>query len=191
MRMATLASNPAYRTVSAEEFVEMNFGDAKAELVDGSIYMMAGGTVSHAAIQANLVGSLWSRLRGSGCRPFGSDMAVKTGELNVRYPDVSVYCNDPAKPENAGQKFLGDPRVVIEVLSPSTATHDQVVKRAEYQALPGVDTILFVDPERQQVRVVQRTGLEGWSDNWLVAGADVVLPSLEIAVPHVEIFAVD
>ena len=37
--MATLASNPAYRTVSAEEFVEMNFGDAKAELVDGFIYM--------------------------------------------------------------------------------------------------------------------------------------------------------
>ncbi len=189
--MATVASNPAYRTVTAEEFVEMDFGDAKAELVDGFIYMMAGGTVSHAAIQANLVGSLLVRLRGSGCRPFGSDMAVKTGELNVRYPDVSVYCNDPAKPENAGRKLLGDPRVVVEVLSPSTSSHDQVVKLAEYQALPGIDTILFVDPDRRRVRVVQRTGPEGWSDNWLATGADVGLPSLNITVPAAEIFAVD
>ena len=189
--MAPLASNPAYRTASAKEFVEMNFGDAKAELVDGFIYMMAGGTVSRAVIQANLVGSLLSRLRGSGYRPFGSDMAVKTGDLNVRYPDVSVYCNDPAKPENAGRKLIGDPRVVVEVLSPSTATHDQTVKLAEYQALPGIDTILFVDPDRRRVRAVQRTGPEGWSDNWLATGADVVLPSLDITVPYAEIFAVD
>jgi hypothetical protein len=39
--MAAIALDPAYRRVSVEEFLKMDFGGARAELEDGLIYMMS------------------------------------------------------------------------------------------------------------------------------------------------------
>ena len=65
--MASVALDPAYRRISVEEFLAMDFGDAKAELEDGLIYMMAGGSARHALIAGNIFVSLRNRPRGSGC----------------------------------------------------------------------------------------------------------------------------
>ena len=73
--MATaLACDSPYRRVSVAEFLEMDFGGAKAELVDGVIHMMAGGSEPHARIAANIIAALLPKLRGSGCRPYGSNL---------------------------------------------------------------------------------------------------------------------
>jgi Uma2 family endonuclease len=189
--MNSVALDPAYRRVSVEEFLQMDFGDARAELEDGLIYMMAGGSEAHARIAGNVFAYLHRALRGSGCRPYGSDLAARTGSRTVRDPDVSVYCNNPAATGNERKQLLGDPQIVVEVLSRSTSSHDQLTKLAEYRALAGVREIVFVDPERQRVRLVHRTGEESWSDEWLPAGADLTLPSLNLSLPHGEIFAAD
>ena len=187
--MASLALDPAYRRVSIREFLDMDLGEAKAELVDGMILMMAGGSPRHAAIAANLIIALGPRLRGTGCRPYGSDLAMRTGEASIRFPDVSVYCNDPEAPVAQDAKLLGDPRVVFEVLSPSTASNDQITKLREYRALPGVDAIVFVDPDNERLRIVHRDTLG--DGEWLPSGAELALPTLGLTVPHNEIFAVD
>jgi Uma2 family endonuclease len=187
--MATQALDPAYRPATVDEFLAMDLGDAKAELVDGVIYMMAGGSARHAAIAANLIAALLPRLRGSGCRPYGSDLAMRTGAASVRFPDVSVYCSDPANPGDPQARLLGDPRVVFEVLSPSTASNDQITKLGEYRARPGVDAVVFVDPDTERLRIVARdTAGDG---EWLPREADLVLPTLGITVPAVEIFEHD
>ncbi len=96
-----MAASRGFGFVSPAEFIEMDFGpDRKAELDCGTIRMMAGGTAGLARIQANLMRHLGTVLRGSGCRPYGSDMAINTNFASVRYPDVSVLCgtsNDPEK----------------------------------------------------------------------------------------------
>lgn len=189
--MASVALDPAYRRVSVEEFLKMDFHGARAELDDGLIYMMAGGSEAHSRIAANILINIGPKLRGTGCRPYGSDFATRTGDQTIRLPDVSVYCNNPAAPENGRKQLLGDPQVVVEVLSPSTSSLDQRVKLEEYRGLAGVREILLVDPEREQVRLVCRTGPSGWTDRWLDVGSDVELPSLRLAIPHVEIFARD
>jgi Uma2 family endonuclease len=187
--MASLALDPAYRRVTIREFLDMDLGEAKAELVDGMILMMAGGSPRHAAIAANLIAALLPRLRGTGCRPYGSDLAMRTGEASIRFPDVSIYCSDPAKPAAVDAKLLGDPRVVFEVLSPSTASNDQITKLREYRALPGVDAIVFVDPDNERLRIIHRdTSGDG---EWLPRGAELALPTLGLTVPHSEIFALD
>ena len=44
-----MRADPAYRKITADEFLEMDFGtDKKFELHDGVIYMMTGGTEAHA-----------------------------------------------------------------------------------------------------------------------------------------------
>ena len=92
------ALDPAYHRATVERFLDMDFGDAKAELDDGVVFMMAGGSEEHARIAGNIPSALGVRLRGSGRRPYGSDLAARTGRASVRFPDVSVYRDNPATP---------------------------------------------------------------------------------------------
>jgi Uma2 family endonuclease len=187
-----MATSPAPYLISADQFLAMEFGpEEKVELDNGVIRMMGGGTAAHARVQANLVAALRTRLKGSGCRPYGSDMAVRTHDMSVRYPDVSVYCGEASRPERDMDTAFTDPRVVIEVLSPSTSAHDQRDKLGEYRDLQSVDTILFVDLDAERVRVVQRTSAEGWSDNWLATGSEIPFPALSVTLSHDDIFARD
>jgi Uma2 family endonuclease len=151
--------------------------------------MMAGGSARHAAIAANLIIALGNRLRGTGCRPYGSDLAVQTGEASIRFPDVSVYCRDPSQPIDPDAKLLGIPRVIFEILSPSTASNDQITKLAEYRAMPGVEEIVFVDPDGERIRMVRPAATNG--NDWMPTGTDLTLASIGITIPNVEIFAED
>lgn len=162
--MASIALDSAYRRVSVAEFLRMDFGGAKAELEDGIIFMMAGGTPEHGLIAARLIRRLGNALDGSGCEPVGSDVGLRTADRTLRFPDVSVYCGTI---RDADDPDRTDPRLVVEVLSPSTAEHDQKVKLPEYQTLTGVAQILFIDPITGAVRSVYRTEERGWSDCWL------------------------
>lgn len=50
-----MRSDPAYRKITADEFLAMDFGtDRKFELEDGVIVMMAWGTDPHAWVQGNI-----------------------------------------------------------------------------------------------------------------------------------------
>lgn len=186
-----MAARPETVLLTASQFLRIDFGsEVKAELDNGVIRMMAGGTAAHARVQANLTAYLRVALRGSGCRPFGSDMAIETHAGSVRYPDVSVDCrSDRDMPDDA--KALANPKVVIEVLSPSTRREDEGVKLDEYRSVPTIDTVVFVDPERERIRVLQRTGPSSWSDVTSTEPADLALPWVGVIVPHEEMFARD
>jgi Uma2 family endonuclease len=178
--MASLVMNPAYIALEVEDFLDLDLGDHKAELVDGVIYMMAGGSERHAAIAANLIIALGGKLRGKGCRPYGSDMPLRTRERSIRFPDVTVYCG-----KDGTDRLLDNPKVIFEVLSPSTAGNDQFIKLNEYLARASVEHVVFVDPERARVRRVDRDG----SGDWQEPRIDLDLPGLGISVSHDEIFA--
>jgi Uma2 family endonuclease len=183
-----MATSPHYRFLTAEEFLQIRFPpDMKAELEDGVIRMMAGGSRAHARVQMNLYAYLRDALRGSGCRPYGSDMAVQTLERFIRYPDLTIDCGSSG--DAPDDQVLHDPRVVIEVLSPSTREHDLRVKKLEYRELPSMRVIAFIDPEAETVSVSQRTEA-GWTESLFAAG-DLPLPDFAITVPHAEIFADD
>ena len=188
--MASLALDPAYRRVTVDEFLRMDFGDAKAELIDGVIFMMAGAASRHNLVAANVLIALGMKLRGSGCRPYGSDQAVRIDERNIRYPDVSVYCGDASVPDDFKQLLLGDPRLIVEVLSQTTSHNDEHEKLAEYRSLDGVQCVLLISPETERVRRVQRNA-DGWSDGWRERGQDVRIDALDLTLTTADIFATD
>lgn len=181
--------DPAYRRVSVDEFLAMDFGDAKAELVDGLIYMMAGGDRLHAHIAANLIIALGKRLRGRGCFPYGSDFGVQTAAGSVRYPDVSIICDEADDLDPDFRALLGKPRAVFEVLSPSTENNDLSVKLAEYQAVNGIGTVVLVNPRDESLRLFERLEATDWDEVPVPADADLVLRSFGITLPRAEIFA--
>lgn len=149
--------------------------------------MMAGGNRAHARVQMNLSGFLREALGGSGCRPFESDMGGRTKELALRYPDVTVDCGAPS--DGPLDQVLGNPIVIVEVLSPTTRDYDLRTKKAEYREIGSVRTIAFIDPEAETLSVSQRIE-GGWTDT-LFAVADLSLPDLSIVIPHGEIFDTD
>lgn len=182
---------PMSPLLTVTDFLRIDFGsDQKAELDNGVIRMMAGGTGAHNRVQANINRFLAVALRGSGCRPYGSDMGFRTHDLSLRYPDVSVFCGRDT-PENDQLRLFDDPKMVVEILSPSTADSDFAVKLPEYRAVASIETILFVNPDSGAMRLVQRTGPASWNDAELEAGADVPLPPFGLVMPNSEIFARD
>ncbi len=189
--MASVALDSAYRRVSIEEFLRMDFAEAKAELIDGVIFMMAGAASEHNLVAGNVFAALRTRLRGSGCRPYGSDQAVKTGTDTIRYPDTSVFCGTSAFPEEAGQALLGDPTLVIEVLSPSTTQNDSHEKLPEYCALSAMKCVVLIAPEGERIRKVERSADCGWTDRWLRQDESLSIVALQIEIERGEIFARD
>lgn len=187
--MATMTQLAPLLTV--EEFLRIRFApDQKAELSNGVIRMMAGGKGVHGRVKGNVFRFLALSLHGSGCRPYDSDTAVRTHDLSLRYPDVPVFCGRDT-PENDDLTAFDDPRVIVEVSSPSTRDEDFGVKLPEYRAMPSVETILFVDPDTGAMRLLQRTGPAAWNDAELAPGEDVPLPGFGLTMPNAEIFARD
>ena len=90
--------------------------------------------------------------------PFGVRLFEQNGNRpedvdTVVEPDISVVC-DRSKLDRYGCK--GAPDLIIEVLSPSTQRHDQLVKLNLYQRA-GVKEYWIVDPQNSTVRVMLRT----------------------------------
>lgn len=183
-----MATRPEYPLLTADEFLEINFGDLKAELDNGVIRMMAGGTARHARVQFNILLALGNKLRGTGCTPYNSDMATRTHASSIRYPDVTIFCGHDG-PDDDQAKAFDDPRVLFEVLSEGTSRTDLRIKLPEYKALPCVDTIVFVDIETERLRVVQRTGPSAWDEAAYEIRADLILPSVAVTLTHADIFA--
>lgn len=188
--MASRLSLSDPRLLTVDEFLRIDFGpDLKAELDNGIVRMMAGGTRAHDRVAMNLIIALGVQLRGTPCRPSGSDMGVSSHDTSLRYPDISVACGRDEL-EDDHVRDINDPSVIIEVLSPTTAAHDEQVKLPEYKAIQSVETIAYIDPDREHMTVWQRTGRDpdSWSEIVHTRHADLPLPGLGIVVPSGEIF---
>ena len=131
---------------------------------------MAGGTLAHARIQTNLAISVGGGLRGKPC-----ELHL---ESSVRYPD-GVVVRTPGRPTDRGTR---EPVVIFEVLSPSTALKDRIVKAREYQATASVQRYVMLEQDRVAATVFARTG-EGWSAQVVAAGETLDMPEIAIRIP--------
>lgn len=151
-----------HRYTAAEYLARERTASVRSELVEGRCVAMAGGTERHAAICDNLLERVKGRLRGSPCRPYSSSLRVKieaTG--NYVYPDLSVVCG-PRQFEDERRDTLLNPRLIVEVLSPSTERHDRGWKFRNYQLIPSFDEYLLVAQEEPRIERFARQGDVGW-----------------------------
>jgi Uma2 family endonuclease len=114
---------------------------------------MTGGTSKHSAIQRNLIMALGIRLRGNTCQVHGSELKIAVAG-SIRYPDAFVVCS----PIPRGTTVITDPVVVFEVLSPTTATTDRIVKNQEYRDTPSVQRYVMLEQDRQAATLFARQG---------------------------------
>lgn len=126
--------------------------DVRAEVIDGVVYplhidehgMAAAPLNDHQRLVLDCAIAARIALKGTDCRVFVAPFAVRLDEEDTRTvePDLTVIC-DPTKLRERG--CVGAPDWVVEVLSPTTVRHDQIRKRALYEAA-GVGEYWVVDP---------------------------------------------
>lgn len=138
----------AGRIMTAEAFLDWCLGqEGRWELVDGVPVAMAGAKQVHDRVVVNALLALGGQLRGGPCRPTTGDVAIGIPNGNIRRPDLGVDCGR-FEPESL---TATDPRLVIEVLSPSTRTFDAIGKLWDYRRVPGLRHIILVDPDEPRV----------------------------------------
>ena len=125
--------------------------DVRYELIDGIAYAMGPAPARrHQEVAGEMFRQIADALEGSPCRPYIAPFDVRlprAGEADdkidtVVQPDISVIC-DKAKLDERGCR--GAPDWIVEVLSPGSAGHDQVVKRELYERV-GVREYWLVHP---------------------------------------------
>jgi Uma2 family endonuclease len=132
--------------------------DARYELIDGKAVAMAPApNRRHQEVVLELARQIADALESSSCRPYIAPFDVRlprAGEADdaidtVVQPDISVICGKERLDERGCR---GAPDWIIEVLSPATAAHDQIVKRAVYER-SGVREYWLVHPTDRIVTI--------------------------------------
>lgn len=141
--------------VSIQEYLDgEERSEVRHEYVQGRVYAMSGATDLHSQIVSNLVALLRPIVRGSTCRVFSQGLKVRIDVAAAfYYPDVFVAC-DPRDAES--RRYKSFPKLVVEVLSPSTAAYDLGEKFRNHQRLESLEEYVVIDSERFLVNVYRR-----------------------------------
>ncbi len=182
------SSRPIHYTV--EDYKSLTeSSDQRYELIDGNLYMTPSPSIRHQAVLTNIFLLLASHVRASGSgRVLVAPLDVVLGrgeQRSVVQPDLLYISKDRAS--LLADDIVGAPDLVIEILSPSTARRDAVLKKSLY-ARSGVREFWIVDVDVETVDVFL-LGKDGYgtpfhhdTDGTI---ASTVVAGLEIAVAEV------
>lgn len=154
-------SQPVARRWTVEQFFAWQERQSERyELVDGfPVRMMAGTKNVHDDVVVNLLAELRNQLRGSGCRPFTGDGSVETRPGQIRRPDAGVDCG---RRDPNGYR-AAEPKLIVEVLSPSTRDFDTFDKLEEYKSVSTVAYVLLIEPNAPQAMLWRRGDDGSWT----------------------------
>ena len=141
------------RFFTPEEYLALEAeAEYKSQYFAGEIFAMAGVQPSHDKININLIMALHQRFRGQTCHVFTSAMRVRAADDLYTYPDVTALCGEPKFTATGKQPpSLLNPRVVFEVLSPSTEAFDRGIKFARYRRLETLTDYVLVSTDQRRV----------------------------------------
>ncbi len=172
-------AEPARPPMTLGEFLEWDDGtDTRYELIHGVPVAMAPASHVHGVVAGNI-----GRHLGNALRPPCSAVpqaGVLRGDVQdaLLIADIAVSCT-PARP---GQRWIPDPVLIVEMLSPSTADHDPGTKARLYRDLPSLREILFVSSETPFATLWHRVE-NAWLVQDLIGDAVLRLESVGVDLP--------
>ena len=158
-----MTANKSDTYVSPEDYLAgEKVSPIKHEYRQGEIYAMAGEKKAHVIISVNTATLLRNHLRGSGCITYMADIKVRIEAANCYYyPDVAVTCDE--RDRNADDEdFIIYPRLIVEVLSPTTAAFDRGEKFADYRTSESLQEYVLINQERVSVECFRRNAEGLW-----------------------------
>ncbi len=176
--------------LSVEDYLKFEeTSDVRHEFRDGQVYAMAGGTVNHNLLVDNVKDGLKAGIKGRGCRVFSENMKVEAVRgVYMPYPDVVVACHlFDLRGDNL---IIRQPRVLVEVLSKSTAYNDRGFKWQRYRRMPSLWYYLLVDQYKMAVELFSRIKqTDEWINTVYEQPEDViVMPRLDLELTLAAIY---
>jgi Uma2 family endonuclease len=136
--------------------------DTKHEYVNGEVYAMAGGTITHSALAAAVTTALSIALADRRCRVLTADARIRGKATGMAtYPDVSVVCNQLEVDADDPHGVL-NPTIVVEVLSDSAEAYDRGAKAAHYRRIPSLREYVLVSQHEPLIEVYRRNERGNW-----------------------------
>ena len=176
--------------ISEAEYAEgEKISPIKHEWFDGEVFSMAGGTPEHSEIAVNIMIGLGTRLRDKPCRVYNGDLQVKIEATGLRtYPDVSVVC-PPKRFDPNDPNALLNPKILIEVLSPSTENYDRTVKFDHFKQIESLTDYLLISTDCVRVEQYKRIENGTWSVETFTSLSEIVtLESADVELPLEEVY---
>jgi Uma2 family endonuclease len=180
-----LPSPETDRRVSREAFRRWRETQPKGrfERVDGRIVAMAPERGAHLRVKGAVYRALVRAVAASGvdCQALPDGATVETGDSDYE-PDAVVNCGEPMADDAVA---VPNPVVIVEVLSPGTASTDTGGKLADYFRLASVAHYLIVHPTRRTVIHHRRT--DDAIDTRIIFGGPIAMdpPGLIITVEEI------
>lgn len=142
---------PKQDEFTADEFIAWALEQpaGRFELDNGIIVDMAPERVDHGRAKARAWRALDAAIgQRFACEALPDGAAVRINDRTVYEPDALVRCGPPLPGEAIE---VGDPIIVVEVVSPSSRGIDKGAKLVSYFSLPSVRHYLIVDTDKQVV----------------------------------------
>jgi Uma2 family endonuclease len=168
--------------ITAAEYLEgERKSDIRHEFVDGRIYAMSGASLRHNSICGDAYELLKRHLQDGPCRTFIEAVKVELADDITEayyYPDVFVTC----EPTDDDSHVARHPKLIIEVLSPSTSRNDRGDKLANYKRMPSVEEIVHIEQDWPEIFIVRRS--DRWKKHIFTQLDSLVhLESIDLTVP--------
>ncbi len=176
------------KLLSIEEYLSFERDSTeKHEYYKGEVFAMSGAGTRHNIIFSNLFGTLFIKLKGKPCCPYGSDMRLHIPENTLfTYPDISIYCGDMKQRDDDNAL---EPTVLIEILSPSTRNYDRGGKFKLYREIPSLKEYILVDTEAVNIEVFRLNPSGHWElEEYKSISESLNIPILKLSVPLNDIY---
>jgi Uma2 family endonuclease len=183
-----VASNPITKA-TAEEYLALDrAAEFRSEFLDGEIVAMSGGSPRHSKLQVNLTVEVETALRGTPCQAFSADLRVRVSPRMYTYPDLTVVCGELILADDRKDTLL-NPKVIIEVLSPSSEHYDRGVKLRRYREIESLTDYLLVDQDQVRIEQFTRGDARTWTLRDYQNASEILrIESIGLSLPIARIY---
>ena len=185
--------------LTLEEYLEFERNaEVRHEFFDGEVRQMAGESGEHGDISANLVRLVGNSVYEKNCRVRTKDTKVRSGFMPpksplkkgmISYPDLVVICGEPEYHDKHRDVVL-NPRVIIEVLSESTAEFDRTDKFHRYNICnPTLTDYVLVSQDKCLVEHFIKQSDGAWKYFYYNAlESEIAIDSIDCTIKLADIF---
>lgn len=175
--------------ITEQDFLEMErCSPYKHEYYRGEVFAMGGASFNHNIISSNIQSVVLPYLKNKKCNLYSNDLRIYVPNPPFfSYPDLVIICDEP---EFVDEEFdtIKNPKIIIEILSPSTANYDREVKFGLYGFAPSFEEYILIHQDKPKVECFLK--ILGLWQHWELEGIDQKLNINKIAldIPLKEIY---
>ena len=173
-----------------EEYLAIDrAAEIPSEYHDGEMFPIEAVSWEYSLISVNIGRVLAERLDKTPCRVAGGPLRVRATPTRFVLPDMVVFCGKAVLADEH-QDTLLNPKVIVEILSSSTADYDYGQKFILYRRIESFEEYVLVAQDQARVEVFRKTP----DKRWLIStyeGLDAVaeVESLGISFQLADIYA--